>query len=146
MPAKTSASSGEKNINGKTFLLQDNEKGIKSMAFQFNNKVCNVTIADTAAHKFGFGDGKWARGKTTMHGPYLVAGAKHSLSGLPPFVTDGSYRWMDENTLELTLRFTESPHFDTYVCNFNGDKVSVHIKTSFNYGSKETVLLGELKN
>ena len=146
LPPKTIATSGQKNINGKTFSMQDNEKNIKSMAFQFKNNICNVTITDTAAYKFGFGEGKWIRGTTPMHGPNLVTGAKHSLSGLPPFITDGSYRWLDENTLELTLRFTESPHADTYVCNFNAEKVSVHIKTSFNYGSKEIVLMGKLKN
>jgi CubicO group peptidase (beta-lactamase class C family) len=145
LPPKTSASPSERNINDKTFSMQDNEKIIKSISFQFNDNTCYVTITDTAAHRFGFGSGKWVRSKTTMHGPYLVAGAKGSLTGLPPFITDGSYNWQDDSTLELVLRYTESPHTDTYICNFDQNKISVHIKPSFLYGSKETVLLGELK-
>ena len=83
------------------------------------------------------------RSTTTMHGPNLVAGAKNNLNGLPAFITDGSYSWKDDKTLELTLRFTESPHTYTYVCSFDGNKISMNIKTSFYFGKGDIALTGE---
>ncbi|MFT4152437.1 serine hydrolase domain-containing protein [Parafilimonas sp.] len=143
LPASTSASSVQKTLTGKTFKMQPNEKNIQSISFKFNGDVCYATITDTAAHTFAFGLGKWVRSTTTMHGPNLVAGAKNNLNGLPAFVTDGAYRWVDNKTLALTLRFTESPHAYTYVCSFDGKKVNVNIKTSFYFGKGDISLAGE---
>ena len=143
LPANTNASSIQKTLKGKMFVMQSNAKNIRSMSFKFDDNVCYATLTDTAAHTFAFGSGKWMRSTTTMHGPNLVAGAKNNLNGLPAFITDGAYRWIDDKTLELTLRFTESPHTYTYVCSFDGKKVSVAIKTSFYFGKGDLVLSGQ---
>ena len=52
----------------------------------------------------------WQTGETSRYGPSLVAAAKASFVGLPPLKINGAYTWKDENTLELTLRYIESPH------------------------------------
>ena len=144
LPANASAPSLQKILKGKTFKLQSNEKNIQSISFKFDNDVCYATITDTAAHTFAFGAGKWMRSTTTMHGPNLVAGAKNSLNGLPAFITDGAYRWTEDKTLELTLRFTESPHTYTYICSFDGKKVAVNVKTSFYFGKGDINIPGEI--
>jgi hypothetical protein len=144
LPANANASSLQKILKGKTFKLQPNEKNIQSISFKFDNDVCYATITDTAAHTFAFGAGKWMRSTTTMHGPNLVAGAKNSLNGLPAFITDGAYRWTEDKTLELTLRFTESPHTYTYICSFDGKKVAVNVKTSFYFGKGDINIPGEM--
>ncbi len=144
VPAKTNASSNEKFIAGKTFSMQPNEKNIKAMSFQFGNDACFTTIVtDTAVYKIGFASGKWKAGETEMHGPNLVTGAKGNLDGLPPFKIDGSYYWKDNSTLELVLRYIESPHTATFICHFDGNDVSVNIQNSFDYGKKEIVLNGK---
>ncbi|MGN6353845.1 MAG: serine hydrolase domain-containing protein [Parafilimonas sp.] len=144
LPANANASSLQKILKGKTFKLQPNEKNIQSISFKFDNDVCYATITDSAAHTFAFGAGKWMRSTTTMHGPNLVAGAKNSLNGLPAFITDGAYRWTEDKTLELTLRFTESPHTYTYICSFDGKKVAVNVKTSFYFGKGDINIPGEM--
>jgi hypothetical protein len=143
-PIPSNASAVEKNIEGKTFLIEPNAKNIKEVIFQFDNNICRATITtDTAVYKIGFGSGKWKTGETAMHGPYLVERAKGNLTGLPPFKIDGSYDWKDDSTLELVLRYIESPHTEKLICHFDGNKISLSIQNSFDYGKREIVLKGE---
>ena len=50
----------------------------------------------------------------------------------PPFQVAGEYTWLDANTLELVLRYIESPHTETLLCRFEGDKLTVNVIRSFN--------------
>ena len=144
VPAQTSASPVEKNISGKTFSILQNEKKIKTISFLFKDKVCHLTIkTDSATHQLAFSSGKWQGGETTRHGPYLLTNAKANLSGLPPFKVAGSYSWKDENTLELVLRYIESPHSEKMIFQFDKDNVTVEIQNSLDYGSKKTIFKGE---
>jgi hypothetical protein len=114
------------------------------IAFQFSGDMCYTIIkTDTATYKIGFASGKWHPGETTMHGPYLSANVRASLTKLPPFKIDGSYTWIDNNTLNLVLRYIESPHTETLICHFENNKLTVNISNSFDYGKKEVVLKGE---
>jgi len=145
IPAKITTPGEAKNLN-KTFLLEPNEEQIKSISFNSHNDVCNVTLeTDSAVHHLAFGAGKWQTGETTKHGPSLTAAAKASFVGLPPFKVDGAYSWKDEHTLELTLRYIESPHTEKITCHFNDNNVSIDIENSFDYGNKKITLNGKLK-
>lgn len=125
------------NISGKTFSFAPNVNHITGMSFSFKDHLCQLTLqTDTAAYQLSFGSGKWAAGKTTLHGPHLTSPAKASLTGLPPFRTAGSYRWKDANTLELVLRFIESPHTQTIDCHFDPGKMSATIYNSFDFAHK----------
>jgi hypothetical protein len=42
----------------------------------------------------------------------------------------GSYGWKDEGTLELMLRYIESPHHIKITCSFEGDTVVVQSRLS----------------
>ncbi len=131
-PEKTAEPSIVKEIAGKSFSMSPNEKYLKSMAFQFKDGVCQVDLAtQSATYTLDFGAGKWIYGETTKRGPYLVAGAKASLTGLAPFKIAGNYHWKDANTLELMLRYIESPHTETLVCHFDKNTLSVDFLSSF---------------
>jgi hypothetical protein len=43
----------------------------------------------------------------------------------------GSYTWLDNNSIELTLRYIESPHTESITCVFLDDKVGVALKNMF---------------
>ncbi len=145
LPAKA-ISSFANNIAGRTFAIQPNEKHIEEISFNVNDDACHVTLkTDTAVYHLAFGAGKWQAGETTMHGPSLVAGAKASLTGLPPFKIMGSYRWRDEHTLELILRFVESPHTEIMTCHFKEKNISIDVEKSFDYGAKKIELKGTIK-
>lgn len=143
-PVQKDTSSGLA-ITGKQYKLEPNALGIQTLAFSKEGKQYRVQIGkDTASYAFDFGSGAWAFGTTTLHGPYLVSGAQHSLTGLPPFQVAGRYGWQDAATLHLTLRYIESPHTQQMICHFEGDRIRVEIKRSFAYDAvgSVTVLTG----
>jgi hypothetical protein len=92
-----------------------------------------------------FGDGEWHKSVTTWSGPSLVAAAVNHDVGLPAFQTAGSYHWVDDNTLELVLRYIEGPHSETFVCHFDGNNIKIEAKNSFEYGKKTTVITGAVQ-
>jgi CubicO group peptidase (beta-lactamase class C family) len=141
------ASAAMSNISNKTFLIEPNEKKIKNIAFNFLDSICSVRMeTDTAVYRLRFGNGSWQTGETSRYGPSLVAAAKASFVGLPPLKINGAYTWKDENTLELTLRYIESPHTEKIKCLFDGNTIAVVMENSFDYGKKKTELKGILKD
>lgn len=92
------------NISGKTFAIEPNAGHIASMSFTFSDNMCHLLLqTDTAVYQLAYGSGVWQTGETSRRGPYLVMDA--NLNRLSPFKVAGSYRWDDENTLKLVLRY-----------------------------------------
>ena len=58
---------------------------------------------------------------------------------MPASKVAGSYAWTDDHTLELTLRYIESPHTETFICHFDNNTVSIDRKISFNKNNIETI-------
>lgn len=144
VPAKTTSPLATK-ISNKTFSTEPNEKHIQSLSFNFSGNTCTLKLqTDTALHQLVFGAGNWQTGETNKRGPSLAGTAKASFVGLPPLKFDGAYTWKDEHTLELTLRYIESPHTEKMICHFDENNLSVDIENSYDYGSKKTELKGKL--
>jgi CubicO group peptidase (beta-lactamase class C family) len=131
-------------LAGKTFRFDVNDKLLKSLAFNFNNN--NITVQfvyDTAIYNINFAAGKWALDNTTRYGPYLLTGVKNNRVGQLPFKIAGAYSWKDEKTLELTLRYIESPHTETIVCKFDGDSIQVDFINIANAAQQRTIYNGK---
>jgi len=143
-PAAVSSSSSS--VTGKTFTLQPNEKKMQEISFAIKDNKYQVTIkGDTATYILGFGKGKWAIGETTRPGPNLLTGAINHLVGVPAVKIAGAYDWKDDHTLELVLRYIESPHTEKMICHIDGNNISIDMQNSFEYGHKKTVLQGMMK-
>ena len=78
-------------------------------------------------------------------GPSLVGGAKSHFVGLPPSEIAGMYAWKDDNTLELTLRYIDSPHTERITCHFDQDNITIETQNSFNPNAKLPVLKGKVR-
>jgi hypothetical protein len=125
----------------KTFVMEPNEQKISSLSFNFRNNTCEVIVKrDTNVYPVRFAANNWQKGETKLKGPYLVSGARNSLAGLPPFKVAAEYTWIDSNTLELVLRYIESPHTHTMLCRFAGNNVTVDMKRSFNADAPDAVI------
>ncbi|MCW3091120.1 MAG: serine hydrolase [Ferruginibacter sp.] len=130
-------------ITNKTFLLEQNDQHLKGYSFNIKDNICELTVhTDTATYKLNFGASKWQMGQTTKKGPSLVSAAKASYVGLPALKIAGSYRWIDEHTIELLLRYIESPHTEKITCHFDGNQFSADIENSFEYGRRKINLKG----
>jgi CubicO group peptidase (beta-lactamase class C family) len=132
-------------ISGRTYAVAPNDRGIDSLSFQFTGDTCTVALTSGGGvATLGFGAGAWRLGETTRRGPYLIATAKAAYVGLPPLRVAGAYRWDDQRTLRLVLRYVESPHSETLICRFDGDEVSVSMGTSLGPMSAAPTLTGRL--
>ena len=133
----------ESNISGKNYSMIAGEKTFEGASFEFKNDICYLSLkTDSVTHRIPFGFGKWELSETTKFGPYLVARAKANRVGLPIFKVAGSYGWKDEKTLEMTLRYIESPHTETITCTFEDEKVSVDFQNIFNKNQKRKISKG----
>jgi CubicO group peptidase (beta-lactamase class C family) len=142
LPKSGTAENRAKAVNGKTFTLAPNEKGFRTMSFGFSNRQCHVVIrTDTAVYPLTFGEGKRISGTTTKPGPDLL-NAKANFFGLPPLKIAGSSRWTDASTLELTLRYIESPHTETYTCAFTDSTIALTVQKSIDRGKSKLPLTG----
>jgi hypothetical protein len=145
LPAKMNNSPLASQISGKVFTLKPNDIQIGSMSFNFNEDKCNLTLnVNNKEYAFSFGSGKWIDGETALLGPNLLLKAKAHMAGLPPEKVTGCFTWKDGNTLELVLRYIESPHSETISCRFEGNKIggSIHFSNAPATGHQ---ISGEMK-
>jgi hypothetical protein len=144
-PAETISVTSLTGKNGKTYVLQQNEKKMQEISFEVKDNLCEVTVkTDTVVYKLYFGEGRWIPGETTRLNPSLLSGGKSNFDRTTVFRTAGSFDWKDDHTLELILRYIESPHTEKMICSFEEEKISIDVLNSFNYGNKKTVLKGVL--
>jgi hypothetical protein len=141
VPAKGVTSPRVKDLSKKRIVLEANDFGLESFSFSTKGDSYQITMkTKIETHLIHFGSGKWAFGETKKHGPYLLAAAKAKFEGLPPFKVAGAYSWKDANTLELTLRYIESPHTEKFTLRFDQDNVVVDVVHSLNPATTVTIL------
>ena len=109
--------------------------------------MCHITLKiDKTDYSLAFGAGKWITGETTKRGPNLVRLARAHFAGLPPAMVAAGYGWKDENTLELVLRYIESPHTETITCKFDKNDVTATVTYSNDFGRAQPALVGRSSN
>ncbi len=131
LPVKKESITKPANIAGKSFAIDQNSLDIQTLSFDIKDNKYTLGIKTSSGnYSFKLAPNSWETGETTLAGPYLLASATNNLKGLPPFKVAGEYTWIDANTLEIILRYTESPHRRTMICTFDGDNISVLVKRS----------------
>lgn len=142
-PQPGMANEMEATVAGKSYTMEFNDNGLEKVAFQFGNKGAEVAFTyKDVSYNIPFGSNNWQLAQTTKKGPYLVARAKNALEGLPPFKIATASKWNSKNELELTIRYLESPHTETWFCAFNGDRLEMKQKISFAPNRELPVLQG----
>ncbi len=151
LPAKGIESNSASSLEGKTFVLGKNDTGMESFAFGFSGNDCTLRMKQNgSAYDFTFGREEWQKGKTSRPGPNLLMTEKGYERQIPKAEVAGMCRWRDTNCLELTLRYIESPHTETFTCTFKGDSLIADREISFLRGvqsslySKNRVLKGKV--
>ena len=133
-------------ISGKIFAFEPNDKHLKSINIQFKDNTGNLSmLIDSVNYSFPAGSGQWLSSTTTLPGPNLLLAAKGHYAGLPPAKVVASYGWKDDNTLEIILRYIESPHTETITCKFDRKTVSVGFRYSNDPGNIKPDLQGLMK-
>ncbi|CAM4296637.1 class C beta-lactamase-related serine hydrolase [Cytophagaceae bacterium 50C-KIRBA] len=119
--------------NNPSVQLDKNALNVEQIGFQWIGEKLNLQLMDNKQqkHLIPVGHGTWAETSTEMPGPYLLRAAKANLEGQSPFKVASSYRWIGQNTLEITLRFYESPHHWVWTCQLDHGQFKMEIKNSF---------------
>ena len=139
LPVGPSNAALEQSLTGKTYAMITNDRRLEGLSLSFKNGVCELLLdTDSVDHKFSFGQSRWMVNETTKYGPYLVAAARANRVGLPAFKIAGSYAWKDNKTVELVLRYIESPHHEVITCTFEDDYITTSIKSSFNRQERQS--------
>lgn len=145
IPATRSDSASVILNRGKTFTLESNDRLWKEVTVKATSKDCQLELVDaTARYTLNFGNGKWKEGVTRKAGPNLVSKAKNHFAGLPDPKVAGAFRWATPNTIELDLRYIESPHTERIFLQFDGDSVVMTTENSFEKNNK-SVIKGKVK-
>ncbi len=131
-------------ISNKIYKLEPNPLKIKSLTFNVSGEACRLVITkDSASYTFNFQSGAWFPGTTEMQGPSLLYGAKENFKLLSPYKIESCFAWLDKQTLQLKIRYIESPHTETFTCHLNDDELKATIANSFNYGKNNIELTGK---
>lgn len=133
LPPEAENAAAAKAINGKTFTMDANEAHLRSVSLRFTGGKCALMMkTDTASYAIGFAAKGWERSKTNRPGPNLVARAKNSRNGLAPYPIATHFYWPDASTIELTLRYIDSPHTERIRLHFDGQQLEYRSTPSFN--------------
>jgi CubicO group peptidase (beta-lactamase class C family) len=118
----------------KKFTVAENEFGVTKMKFKFSNKGCswvlNTAKGDTTL-QFG-----WENWQLNSGSPLYVFPVPERLD--MPSKTAGSATWINDNTLQLNLRFVESMHGDKITVKFDEEKATASFLHSVAEMTKNT--------
>lgn len=120
-PAGAAASPVAASVSGKTFQIDANPDGFQSIAFDFAETGCTVTLHNTRGeHHFTCGYGAWQAGAAAIyeHSPCLVA------SGV----------WTADDTFVITQRYYETPFYYTTTCRFSDSRLEVNQQVNVSFG------------
>lgn len=127
---KNSSSPLSSEFSGKSYQFDSNEQLLQSLMVSITDSLVTLHIKKASTdYSLNFRSGQWQYGTTELPGPNLVP--NKNIDILRPFKVAGSYTWLDNNSIELTLRYIESPHTETITCVFLDDKVGVFFKNIF---------------
>jgi CubicO group peptidase (beta-lactamase class C family) len=122
----------EKSLNGKNYTITSNNEKVNAFSLNFQEGVCLLNYGQGPnTYRLIFGSGKWIKDETEKMGPNLFTFAQNQQVGLAPFKISGSYAWIDENSIELQLRYIESPHTEIIRIKFEGEKAIITFVNSF---------------
>ena len=120
-------------VSTRTYMLEDNPLQAETIALDFTESQCRVTVKAAAAQEtFPCGYGRWEQGDTTLFSQPL-------LFDRTPVACSGA--WTAEDTFTMVARLIETPFFHTLKCYFGGDEVMIEIDVNVSMESMEPLLL-----
>jgi CubicO group peptidase (beta-lactamase class C family) len=132
-PATSSTLIRNENILGKKFIL--NKNPLEFTSFQLNKTtkglVAEIGTKDQKTHLIPLGLNEWQLSENRMIGPYSLRSVPAHLDTFAPFKVAGNYVWNNENTIEMTIRYIESPHHWKIIYQVQGDQLKLQAINSY---------------
>jgi CubicO group peptidase (beta-lactamase class C family) len=120
-------------LANRVFHLASNVLGFDSLAILHTRDSCAFLFRyGSREQRISFGATHWMYGATELPGPSLLRGRMPQGAGRDAWKVAGAYRWKDEKTLELSLKYLETPHTITVECRFTGKQIELVVHASNN--------------
>ncbi|MCE7043343.1 serine hydrolase [Dyadobacter sp. CY312] len=130
VPVAKNSAAGVSKINNQKYIFDNNDLKINSVSFNFGSEGCVFKLSDGGGeHTITNGIGKWKTGKTDLSILPLKL-VSTPVPGEKETRIAAAGTWVDDNTFEMIWRFTETAHYDTVVCKFDGDNINVRFERS----------------
>lgn len=130
-PKSKSCSEIADKVNGKSYRLDQNQAGIKTISFNFDEDRCNVKLEDSnGLYSLCCGHERWLRSETLLH-PGLKDEA----------IAYTSYTWLDGQTLEIIERLIETPFCITLTCRFDGTDVIIDYSINVSFDPQKAPVI-----
>jgi CubicO group peptidase (beta-lactamase class C family) len=114
-------------ISAKTYQIEPNDAGARSVSFNFHENGCILLLTDARGqYAVQCGLGKWVDGECNMPG----TPPKITVGDLRPCKIAAAAEWKDSNTFQMTWRYYETPHHDTVTCHFDGNNLTIQFQNS----------------
>lgn len=130
----------------RTFLLEPNEEGIRKITFQWDETGgCDMTLEmESGTYTTPFGHDTWKQGTTERPGPYF-RNPRRNPKGLSPFLTTGYSSWTRTGEFSLRLLYITDIQYETYICTFQGENLTIEFSHSMEPDKVPLVLKGVLQ-
>lgn len=118
-------------VSGQTYEADTNEMNIKFITFDFTSSNPTVRIETAEGEEtLTCGHNEWRLGQTALfNAPW---------EGDPyPVVTSGA--WTGEETFTMIVRFHETPFFQTVVCRFDEENLTVETRVNVGFAPPQTI-------
>ncbi len=127
VPADRPDSPLAQQISGKRFLPWNEPESQGSFSAVFSGDTCLMALnMKGEEHLIPFGRGRWLVSETDMDGPNLIrrpgGPVRHPIAA--------AYEWSDDSTLDMIIRYIESPHHIGIKCSFEGDTLILNARLS----------------
>jgi CubicO group peptidase (beta-lactamase class C family) len=130
-------------LSNRVFHLASNVLGIDTLAILPARDSCTLLFRyGNLRQRISFGATSWMNGATELPGPALLRGRMPQGAGKDAWRVAGACRWKDGETLELTLKYLETPHTVTVECRFTGRRIEVVVHASNNGHEKDIRVSG----
>lgn len=125
--------SGDKALLNHVFNLPANEFNFASLKVSGKKKNLSLTIitTDKKEHTIPLGFNRFNFSETDLNGPNLFRKAPVQFNLMAPYKLASSFRWTDLQTLEITVRYIESPHRWTFTMHMENGKMKLKLVTSY---------------
>lgn len=114
-------------ISGKQFLPWNDpeSQGSFSAVFAGDSSMMALNM-NGKEYLIPLGRGRWVVSETNMPGPSLI----RRPGGPDSQLVAAAYEWSDDSTMDMIVRYIESPHHIRVTCSFEGDTVTLNARMS----------------
>lgn len=120
-------------VSGRTYAVDANALGIKTIRLNFAESGCTVDL-ETSDEKatIACGYGTWQQSKTAVFNePWIF----------DPMPVAASSAWADDDHLTVVARLYETPFFHTLNCHFAGDELMIEASVNVSFESLKPLVL-----